>query len=101
MKKIIKKIALVVFSLLILNGLIYLLVIPYVQKGVNSHLAKADNFIILLFFISVLCLIISIYNFLKGKRNTIIYILLFIAINIVFWFPKILNINCQACINGG
>jgi hypothetical protein len=56
-----KKIGLFFFILLTINAFIYFVIIAYIQKLVNSHLALADNVSIVLSFVALLFFIISLF----------------------------------------
>lgn len=96
-----KKIVLVVFSLLLLNSFIYFFVIPYMQKSINSHLAFTHNYAILMLVFIGLCFLFSLYQFIVHKQRKSLYYLFFGTLNLVLWLPKILSLHCQGCMNGG
>ncbi|HBD27095.1 MAG TPA: hypothetical protein DC020_09795 [Flavobacterium sp.] len=92
-----KKIGLFLFILLTINAFIYFVIIAYIQKLVNSHLALADIVTIVLSFIALLFFIISLYRFFYRKLNVTTWILLLIAISLFLWLPKIYNLKCYGC----
>lgn len=92
-----KKIGLFFFILLTINALIYFVIIAYIQKLVNSHLALADNVTIVLSFVALLFFIISLYRFFHRKLNITTWILILIAISLFLWLPKIYNLKCYGC----
>ena len=96
-----KKIVIVVFSLLLFNSFIYFFVIPYMQKSINSHLAFAHNYAILMLVFIGICFLFSLYQFIVHKQSKSKYYLFFGTLNLVLWLPKILSLHCQGCINGG
>ena len=67
------KIGLFFFILLTINALIYFVIIAYIQKLVNSHLALADNVTIVLSFVALLFFIISLYRFFHRNINNVLY----------------------------
>lgn len=99
--KIFKKILVLIFLLLAINSLIYFVVVDYIQKSVNSHLAKADYCAIALFFVALFCCLISFISLLRYKQNVLYYFLFLIGINIFLWLPKIFSIQCIGCTFGG
>lgn len=92
-----KKVGLFFFILLTINAFIYFVIIAYIQKLVNSHLALADNVTIVLSFVALLFFIISLFRFFYQKLNITTWILLLIAISLFFWLPKIYNLKCYGC----
>ncbi len=92
-----KKIGLSFFILLTINAFIHFVIIAYIQKLVNSHLALADNITILLSFVALLFLIVSLYRFFHHKLNITTWILILIAISLFLWLPKIYNLKYFGC----
>lgn len=92
-----KKTGLFFFILLTINAFIYFVIIAYIQKLVNSHLALADNVTIVLSFFALLFLIVSLYRFFYRKLNITTWVLLLIAISLFLWLPKIYNLKCYGC----
>lgn len=92
-----KKIGVLFFILITINAFISFVIVTYIQKLVNSHLALADNVTIVLSFVTFLFFIISLYRFFHRKRNITTWILILIAISLFLWLPKIYNLKCFGC----
>jgi hypothetical protein len=85
------------FSLLVLNALICFVFIPYIQKHVNSHLAKGDYVSIFIFILAFVLLIISMFFLFSIKKRKIGFFLLIMSINLFLWTPLIFSIQCKGC----
>lgn len=89
------------FTLISFNAFMCSLAIPYMQKGINSHTTFANSYGIAIFTFIVFLLLLAFYQFKKNKQSIKFYLLLFIAVNLILWLPKIANLQCMGCSNGG
>ncbi len=89
-----------IILLLLINLIGYLIVLPYIQKETNSHLASGHFFCAICLFLSILPIIFVVHN---TSLQTIKYILLFVAISISFLILgyKLWYLYCTVCESSG
>lgn len=86
--------------IVIVNLLTITLLIPYIQKSVNSHSGTEPFFNIIYYMLAGLLVLFGLHNLTRKNYVAFFFYLLF-ASTLVFWGNQFGSLYCLGCANSG
>lgn len=86
--------------LILVNLLTFAIVIPYVQKSVNSHSSTEPFFNVIYIVLAGFFVVFGIHNLTRKNYVAFFFYLLF-ASTMVFWGYQFSSLYCLGCANSG